>query len=220
MQAKGRRTMARHLIRALGGIALVGASLALAACTSSGSPSAGAAAQPNSSPAKVDRVPVKSGTVTVKEGNKVICVMTVVNGKGTCKVAASSIGVGTKSLVGNYSGSGYKPATSVPLSVSVVKSATSTALSLSPAKVTYGDEQVARVTVRVTASGGETPTGRVLVRNGTTTICTITLSHGSGSCTLSARQLKAGSRPLSAVYGGDKADYGSTSAAKNMAVTS
>jgi hypothetical protein len=221
MQAKGRRTMARHLTRALGGIALVGASLALAACTSSpGSSSAGGAVQPGSSAAKADSSPVKSGTVTVKEGNKVICVMTVVNGKGTCKVPASSIGAGTKPLVGAYSGTGYKPARSAPLYVSVVKAATSVKLSASPAKVTYGKENVARVTVRVTASGGGVPTGSVIVRSGATTICTITLAHGAGSCTLGPRQLKAGSRALSASYGGDKNDYAAGSAAKTIAVAS
>ena len=104
--------MARHSIRALGGITLAGACLALAACSSSGSSSTGGAAGP---------VPVKTGTVTVKEGNKVICVMTVANGKGTCKVSASSLGVGTNAIVGYYSGKGYKSSQSQPTSVTVSK---------------------------------------------------------------------------------------------------
>jgi Bacterial Ig-like domain (group 3) len=221
MQAKGRRTMARHLTRALGGIALVGASLALAACTSSaGSSGTGGAVQPGSSPpTKALSNPVKSGTVTVKEGGKVICVMTVVNGKGTCKVPASTIGTGTKTIVGDYSGTGYKPAQSLPLNVTVQSAATLVTLSVSPAKVTYGDEQVARVTVRVTASG-RVPTGSVIVRSGATTICTIALSHGAGSCTLGAHQLKAGSRPLIARYGGDKSDDGSSSTVQKIVIAS
>ena len=209
--------MARHLIRALGGIALMGASLALAACTSSAAPSAAGAGQPGSSAAKADDVPVKSGSVTVRVGNKVLCVMTVVNGKGTCKVAASNIGAGTKAIVGSYSGPGYAPAKSTPLNLSVVKAATSVALSVSPAKVTYGHEQAARVTVRVTGSAG-VPSGSVLVRSGASTVCTIKLSHGAGSCTLGARQLTAGSRPLSASYGGDSNHYGSGSAVEKVTV--
>ncbi|HEX3964097.1 MAG TPA: Ig-like domain-containing protein [Trebonia sp.] len=214
--------MARHWTRALGGIALVGASLALAACTSSaGSSGAGGAVQPGSSPAaKALGNPVKSGSVTVKEGSKVICVMTVVNGKGTCKVPASTIGVGTKTIVGDYSGTGYKPAQSAPLNVAVLRAATSVTLSVSPAKVTYGDEHAARVTVRVTASGGGVPTGSVIVRSGATTICTIALSHGAGSCTLGARQLTAGSWPLIASYGGDKPDNASSSTVKKIAIAS
>ena len=204
--------MARHLFRALSGIALVGVSLALAACTSSGSSSAGGSA------AKVDSVPVKGGSVTVKVGGKVLCVMTVVNGKGTCKVPASTVGIGTKAIVGDYSGAKYKPVQSQPLYVSVVKAATSVALSASPATVTYGDEQVARITVRVAGGTAGVPTGSVLVRSGATTICTIKLSHGAGSCALGARQLKAGSRPLSASYAGDKTHNGSGSAVEKVAV--
>jgi hypothetical protein len=218
MLAKGRRTMARHLIRALSGIALVGATLVLAACTSSGSPGFDGAAQSGSSAAKADGVPVKSGTVTVKEGDKVICTMTVANGKGTCKVSASSVGVGTNAIVGAFSGKGYGPAQSAPINVSVVKVATSVALSMSPARPTYGDEQAARVTVRVTATSAGVPAGSVLVRSGATAICTIALSHGAGSCALGARQLKAGSQSLSAIYGGDKTHYGSASAVEKITV--
>ena len=213
--------MARHLIRALGGIALAGACLALAACTSSGSSSAGSSVGGSSvggSAAGAGGVPVKSGTVTIKEGNKILCVMTVANGKGTCKVPASTMGVGTKTIVGYYSGAGYKPGQSRPVDVTVVKVPTSVALSVSPAKVTYGDEQVAHLTVRVTAAHSGTPTGSVIVRSGATTICTIKLSQGAGSCTLGARQLKAGSPLLSASYPGDQNYYGSGSQAEKLTV--
>jgi hypothetical protein len=103
--------MARHLTRALGGIALAGACLALGACSSSGPASSGGSAPS----------PVKTGTVTVKEGNKVICVMTVANGKGTCKVPASNFGAGTNAIVGYYSGKGYRSSQSQPTSVTVTK---------------------------------------------------------------------------------------------------
>ena len=104
--------MARHSIRVLGGITLAGACLALAACSSSGSSGTGGSS---------GQVPVKTGSVTVKEGNKVICVMTVVNGKGTCKVPAANLGVGTNSIVGYYSGKGYGSSQSQPTSVTVTK---------------------------------------------------------------------------------------------------
>jgi hypothetical protein len=199
MLVKGRRTMARHLIRALGGIALAGASLALAACSSSGSPGAAGSAKP-------DSVPVKNGTVTVREGDKVICVMKVVNGKGTCTVPASTVGGGTKTIVGEYTGKQYGRAQSPPLYLSVIKAASSVALSVSHPTVTFGDEQVARVTVKVTGHSA-VPTGSVLVRSGAATVCTITLSHGTGSCALGVRQLPAGSRLLSASYLGDSLHY-------------
>ena len=198
--------MARHLIRALGGIALVGASLALAACTSTGSSSAAGAAKP-------DGIPVKNGTVTVKEGGKVICVMTVANGKGTCTVPAANIGAGTKTIVGDYSGTQYGHAQSPPLSVSVLKAASTVTLSVSHATVTFGDEQVARVTVQVTGHAA-VPTGSVVVKSGTTTVCTIKLAAGTGSCALGARSLAAGSRPLSASYSGDSLHYPGSATSK------
>jgi hypothetical protein len=188
--------MARHLIRALGGIALAGGCLALAAC-SSGPATAGAAE------GTVVGVPVKNGTVTVKDGSRVICVMTVVNGKGTCKVSSSTLPMGPNPMVGYYSGAGYKPAQSNQVYVEVVKVTTSVALSVSPATVTYGNEQVARLSVKVTAANGAVPTGNVLVGTGHTLLCTVKLSHGAGSCSLGARQLKVGTTPLGAIYRGD-----------------
>ena len=102
----------RYSIRVIAGTVLAGACLALAACSSSPSPSAGHSTQE----------PVTHGTVTVREGNKVICVMKVVNGKGTCKVPATQFGVGFHTVVGEYSGAGYQNARSVPQAVNVVPS--------------------------------------------------------------------------------------------------
>jgi hypothetical protein len=203
--------MARHKIRALGGVVLAGACIALAACTSSGSSSAGAA--------KANSTPVKSGTVTVRVGGKVICVMTVVNGKGTCNVPASTIGAGNKAVVGTYTGAGYKTAQSQPLYVSVTKASTKVTLSVSPVTLTYGSEQAAHVTVRVTdANGGGVPTGTVLVGSGATSVCTIKLSNGAGSCTMPAQALKAGSWSLAADYAGDAAHFSSNSAPVKITV--
>jgi len=51
--------------------------------------------------------------------------MTVVNGKGTCKVPAAKIGgVGTHTVVGEYAGAGYKSSTSKPVPVTVKPAAT------------------------------------------------------------------------------------------------
>ncbi len=144
--------------------------------------------------------------------------MTVVNGKGTCTVSSSTLGLGAKAIVGSYQGSGYKPAQSEPLYLSVVKAATTVALSVPPGTVTYGDEQAARLTVRVTAAHGSAPSGSVLVGHGSAIVCTIKLSHGAGSCALSARQLQAGTQSLVANYPGDNAHFGSSSKAEKITV--
>jgi hypothetical protein len=110
--------MAGHRIRVLAGVVLAGASLALAACTSGTS---GSSQSPGQPAAQAVGVPVKNGTVVVRQGNTIICTMKVVNGKGTCKVPAKSFGVGTSQVVGTYGGSGYPSSRSAPVDVTVVK---------------------------------------------------------------------------------------------------
>lgn len=81
------------------GAALLTLALGTAACSSGASGS-------SDSPA---RAPV-TGTVTVKDGNKVVCVMTVKAGKGTCKVNTAKYPPGSLVFVASYGGSGaYKP---------------------------------------------------------------------------------------------------------------
>jgi hypothetical protein len=77
---------------------------------------------------------------------------------------------------------------------------TTTRLALSTARLTYGDEQSGLVQVSVTATSG-TPDGTVTVAAGATTLCTVTLSAGTGSCALSAKALPPGTYAVTAVYG-------------------
>ena len=51
---------------------------------------------------------------------------------------------------------------------------------------------------------GLKPTGAVTVSESSIALCTITLSAGTGSCTLSARRLAVGTYDVIAAYGGDK----------------
>ena len=78
---------------------------------------------------------------------------------------------------------------------------TATALTRSHSVVTVGHEQVEKLSVSVTSKSG-TPGGKVTVKAGSTTVCTITLRSGKGSCTLSARQFKPGTYHLVATYAG------------------
>ena len=97
---------------------------------------------------------------------------------------------------GSYStakGQGAFILTEVPVRV------TATTLTRSHSIVTFGDEQAEKLSVAVTSKSG-TPGGKVTVKAGATTVCTITLKSGTGSCTLSARQFKAGAYHLVANY--------------------
>jgi hypothetical protein len=97
-------------------------------------------------------------------------------------------------------------------------SVTSTALSLSRRKVTFGREEAGHVTVHVKPRTGGTATGRVIVKARSATLCAITLRGGRGSCNLGATKLRPGSYKITAAYGGDATYSGSASAGKTLTV--
>jgi hypothetical protein len=75
------------------------ATLASAGCSSGGS---------HAPAATTGQFP--TGTVTVTSGGKVICVMKVKNGKGTCVMHTNGYAPGSVNLNASYSGgAGYKP---------------------------------------------------------------------------------------------------------------
>ena len=72
-----------------------------------------------------------------------------------------------------------------------VKSATMTALKLSPLQVTYGNEQVELMSVEVSPEfPAPTPTGKVTISEGKSTLCVLTLLSGKGSCGLTSKELR------------------------------
>jgi hypothetical protein len=105
-------------------VVLVGAALGAAGCSSSGpsSPgapsssaasSSGAGASSNGAGASSSgKAPVgkPGGTVTVRSGGKVVCVITLdKNGTGTCKVSTAGYAPGKVTYTGTYNGStGFK----------------------------------------------------------------------------------------------------------------
>jgi hypothetical protein len=95
-----------------------------------------------------------------------------------------------------------------------------TALHLSKEVVSYGDEEaeVFRVTVRPREPDTGTPTGTVAVESSGMTLCTVTLASGTGTCSLTADELRPGFDRLRAVYSGDSNFSGSTSARRFLEV--
>lgn len=81
-------------------VVLIGAALGAVGCSSSAAtaPRAAATGKP-------------AGTVTVRSGGKVVCVITLdKNGTGTCKVSTAGKPPGKFTYTGTYSGSaGFKP---------------------------------------------------------------------------------------------------------------
>lgn len=91
-----------------------------------------------------------------------------------------------------------------------------TSLTASSQELTYGNEQVevftASVAPRITGTPG-VPGGTVTIKWGWTTLCTITLSGGTGSCSPSANAIPGGHRVdfILAYYGGSSSFWRSFS---------
>ena len=116
-----------------------------------------------------------------------------------------------------YTTSGSTPAKSF----SVAKDTTTTTVSETPSSVVYGDESASSFSVTVTTHYGETvPSAeKVTVKVGTAT-CSVTLSAGKGTCTISNTALGVGTDAVSASYGGDtNLGASSASATKGLTVT-
>ncbi|MDQ6778793.1 MAG: Ig-like domain-containing protein, partial [Actinomycetota bacterium] len=125
--------------------------------------------------------------------------------------------VGTYTWVASYSGdannNGVPFACGAPNeSVVVGQVATTTTLVSSPNPSALG--QAITFTATVT---GTSPTGTVTFKDGSTSIGTGTLSP-TGTATLTTSTLTAGTHSITAVYGGDASNAGSTSAAVQQVV--
>jgi hypothetical protein len=138
-----------------------------------------------------------------------------------CSVSGSVvsfIGAGTCTIDANQAGNtNYGAAAQVTQSFPVHPATTTTTLNVRT-PLTYGDEGSATFHVTVTAPG-LTPTGTVAIKNGPTALCTITLSSGKGSCTLSATKLAVGTYGLVAAYGGSTDFHGSASVKETLTVS-
>jgi hypothetical protein len=139
-----------------------------------------------------------SGTVNVGDGVNT-CSFSLSGGSGSCALPSTPMGAKTitATYVGddNFNGSNH----TVPHTVNKAGT-TVTITSVDPEPSVYG--QAADFNVAVAGNYGGTPTGTVTVREGTTVLCTVTLSGAAGSCAYDL--LSAGSHTtLNAVYNGD-----------------
>lgn len=141
-------------------------------------------------------------------------------GKVTCTSLTWVRAPGRYAITVGYPGDAdFAPSTSAVRYLTVSKAKTITTLRLSEATVTYGHERAEKFTVSVSHAGSVYPTGKVAVRIGGTTICTISLNKGTGSCTLGSTRLRAGTYQMAAHYAGNGDYNSSTSASKTLKVT-
>ncbi|MBS0555791.1 MAG: Ig-like domain repeat protein [Proteobacteria bacterium] len=150
-----------------------------------------------------------TGMVTVKDGSgtgSASSTCTVSSGAFSCSL--TSISAGAKTLTATYGGDGNNLSSSGTGTQTVNKDATTAAIgSISPSGVVTGQSYTISGTVSVSTPGAGTPTGTMTVSDGSATgACS--LSAGAYSCSLASTSV--GSKTISATYGGDANDLGSS----------
>ena len=150
-----------------------------------------------------------TGTVTFSDGATVIG-MASISAAGIATLSVSSLNVGAHTLSASYGGNAnYVASISTSIGETLVAAITSTALTTSLTPSIAG----APVTLTaVVAGSGGIPTGTVTYLSGATTLGTGTL-NSKGVATITTSSLAVGQDSLTAVYGGDAKDNGSTSVA-------
>jgi hypothetical protein len=158
-----------------------------------------------------------TGTVTFFDGTTTLGTGTV-NAARQATFTTALLAVGTHSITAVYGGdSNFSTSTSAASSETVNKASTATTVASSANPSVFGQAVTLTATVTVNAPGAGTPTGTVTFRDGATSLGTGTLNV-SGQATFTTSTLAAGSRSITAVYGGDSSFSASMSAAMTETV--
>lgn len=156
-----------------------------------------------------------AGTVNFYNGTALLGTGTL-NAADVATWSSSTLAVGSYSITATYVGNADDTgSTSAALAFSVAQATTSVQLaSSSPTLQVTGP-----VTFTATVSGnGATPTGNVTFMDGANTLGAVPV-NGSGAAGYTTSSLTVGTHQITAVYGGDANDAGSTSAALTVTVT-
>jgi plastocyanin len=150
-----------------------------------------------------------TGTVTLTSGSTTLGSQTLAAGSATIPVSFTA--AGTYPVTVNYPGDSNNLASTGAISVTVTPAATTTTLSVSPAKPNQG--QAITYTATVT---GVAPTGTVTFASGTTTLGKSNVANGVA--TLSGSFATAGTYTVTASYSGDANNQASMSGAQSITI--
>lgn len=155
-----------------------------------------------------------AGTVSFYNGATLLGTGTL-NASGVATWSSSTLAAGSYSLTAHYQGDANDTGSTSPaLPLTVIQATTSVKLTASSASITV----TSTVTFTAKVSGnGAVPGGSVTFMNGSNTLGSVAVS--AGVATYSTSSLAVGTHSITAVYGGDPDDAGSTSGAVSVTVT-
>ena len=152
-----------------------------------------------------------TGTVTFKDGTTTLTTASV--SAGVAQISRAFTTTGAHNLTAVYAGD---TANSGSTSAVVVQTVNPKTVSTTTLTSSVNPSLVGQVTTLTATVTGSSPTGTVTFKDGTTTLNSATLSGGVGS--ISASFTTTGAHTLTAVYAGDTANNGSTSASTTQTV--
>lgn len=153
--------------------------------------------------------PMTGGTVTFTDGTTSLGTVNL-NGEGVAGINPT-LAVGPHSIVATYSGdTNGEGSASAALPLTVAQATTQTAVTVTPNPTVV--EATVTFTAKVTGDGGAL-TGSVTFNANGTPIGTPATLDATGTATITNSGLAAGTYTITAVYGGDTNDQGSTGTA-------
>lgn len=168
-----------------------------------------------------DTAEAPTGMFTVGVGGQ-SCGSTLANGVGGCDpLKDTTLQPGTYPVSLSYGGdSTHSSAAITPVNIVVSPGSTSTKVSLSSKRISFGQQQNERLTAQVSTPGSGTPSGSVQFLSDGQNACSSDpqLVNGTASCNLTG-QLPAGTHAITAVYSGDSDFSTSTSQPVTLTVT-
>ncbi len=143
--------------------------------------------------------PTPTGTVTFKEGNSDLSVVTLK--RGSAKYTLSTLGVGGHTITVAYSGDSHnEPGESAGFTQTVNRAATQVTLTSSANPAVFGSGATIKAAVKAVAPGRGTPTGTVIFSEGANELASVAVVGGSAKYRVSG--LDVGQHAIKATYTG------------------
>jgi len=158
-----------------------------------------------------------TGTVTFKDGSTALGMGTL-NGSLMATLTTSALAGGSHSITAVYGGDANNAGSTSSALPEAIVATTTTALTASANSIPSGASVTFTATVTAVNSTGPAPTGTVTFKNGTSTLGTGTLASGVATLTTTTL-VTIGTDSITAVYGGDTNNQGSTSSPLTEPVT-